>query len=416
MKQLMISHKVLSVETFSTAYPVLNGVIYENCKPQPSRNGITKELLNFKTEVLNPYKRCVGGWGRDVNVFFFLAEALWIFLGKRNVDFLSYFNSRMSTFSDDGGVFHAPYGFRMRHYGVDAEDYSYQGDSMIPKTDSNKHAFQTENVSLDQIEMAIEMLWKNHEDRRVVLSIWNPTMDLARDSKDIPCNDMWMLKVRDGQLHTTIQNRSNDLHWGLPTNIFQFSFIGEIIANCLGIKLGTQVHNSQSLHIYMDNPLPHLIYQNMTAAENHTYQCADLYDYAKQHNMEFKFRFDLPKLRFVEIDTYARMLMLNVEKKMSGLEVDVDALAMLEQNAPYFAMIYKLLDIYIDYKNNMRGIKITGRKDAYRVESIKRINEVFGYDCRIDMVVLALNFFATRITDSELLRGLVPTNSFIGKY
>jgi thymidylate synthase len=414
----MLSHRVLSVDTFSKQYPTLNSVIYESCKPQPSRNGVTKELLNFKTEVLNPYNRCVGGYGRDVNVFFFLAEALWIYLGKRNVDFLSFFNSRMSTFSDDGRVFHAPYGFRLRHYGVNSEDYSYAGDSMIYKEDSNKHHFQTEHNPLDQIKMAVEMLSKNEEDRRVVLSVWNPEMDLARDSKDIPCNDMWMLKVREGKLHNTVQNRSNDLHWGLPTNIFQFSFLSEIIASCLGIRMGTQVHNSQSLHIYMDNPLPHLIYQNITAAEKKTYQCEDLYDYAESIPMKFNFQFDLPKLRIVEVDEHAKILMRLIEKKITGIydENDFDVLSSLEKDAPYFSMIFKLLSIYIDYKYNMKGIKGEGMSNAHRVDSIRRINETFGENCKIDIVVLALNFFATRITDNNLLKDLIPNGSFIGKY
>ena len=71
--------------------------------------------------------------------------------------------------------------------------------------------------------------------------------------KDIPCNDIVMLKIREGKLITTIGNRSNDLHLGLPTNIFQFSFLTELIAGALGVELGTQTHNSQSLHVYSWN-------------------------------------------------------------------------------------------------------------------------------------------------------------------
>ena len=71
------------------------------------------------------------------------------------------------------------------------------------------------------------------------MSIWNTDFDLGTQTKDIPCNDLVMLKIRNGKMVTTIQNRSNDLHLGLPTNVFQFSFLTEMMAGCLGIELGT---------------------------------------------------------------------------------------------------------------------------------------------------------------------------------
>jgi thymidylate synthase len=107
----------------------------------------------------------------------------------------------------------------------------------------------------DQLVEAIDLLKANSEDRRVVISIWNPNLDLGTKSKDLPCNDLLMFKIRGGRLFQTIQNRSNDLHWGLPTNVFQFSFIGELMSKIIGVELGHQVHNSDSLHCYLDNPL-----------------------------------------------------------------------------------------------------------------------------------------------------------------
>ncbi len=86
-----------------------------------SRNGSTRELLNFKTVIKNPVKRCVGGYNRNINIFFLLAEAIWIWAGRRDVAFLDTFNSQLKNYSDDGINYHAPYGWRMRNFGIAAD-------------------------------------------------------------------------------------------------------------------------------------------------------------------------------------------------------------------------------------------------------------------------------------------------------
>ena len=66
--------------------------------------------------------------------------------------------------------------------------------------------------------------------RRSVISLWNPSLDLGNQSKDIPCNTQLVLRVKGKDFHLTVFNRSNDLHWGYIANIFLFSFLGEIIS------------------------------------------------------------------------------------------------------------------------------------------------------------------------------------------
>ena len=218
MKQMILNEKLNAAQArdFDELYPYLNEYVAKG-ENRESRNGDVYEVLNFKTEILNPIARCVGTHNRDINIFFLLAEAIWIWQGRKDVEFLKIFNSRMGNFSDNGDTFHAPYGFRMRNWGVSS-------DHLI--SEENKHAFDKE-VGTDQIFQAVKMLKENPNNRRVVISIWNPSLDLNYPSKDIPCNDMLMLKIRDGQLHGTIQNRSNDLHWGLPTKCFPiFLYLG----------------------------------------------------------------------------------------------------------------------------------------------------------------------------------------------
>ena len=60
--------------------------------------------------------------------------------------------------------------------------------------------------------------------------------------------------VRRGSLHMVVHMRSNDAFLGLSHDIFAFTFIQELVARSLGLKLGTYKHMVGSLHIYdVDN-------------------------------------------------------------------------------------------------------------------------------------------------------------------
>jgi hypothetical protein len=83
-KDLIVNDSVVT-KAFSGVYPLINKYLIENGESVDSRYGHTKEILNFKTTLTSPYHRCVGGCGRDINIFFLLAEAIWIFKGERDV-------------------------------------------------------------------------------------------------------------------------------------------------------------------------------------------------------------------------------------------------------------------------------------------------------------------------------------------
>lgn len=372
---------VAMTDTFSTLYPELNHWILNASQDwDESRDGKVKETLNFKTIITNPYRRVFGGYNRNPNVFFLLAEAMWIFIGRKDVRFLTLFNKKMETFSDDGQVFHAPYGFRLRHWGVRSED---------KYNEENLHAAQ----GYDQVEDAIRLLYNNPNTRQVVMSIWNTDLDLGTKTKDIPCNDMIMLKIRDGKLITTIQNRSNDLHLGLPTNVFQFSFLTEMMAGCLGIELGTQTHNSQSLHIYDWCPAG----GNMEKAyADHSGN--ELYNIgAEERRVDFNFAHDIPTNRLRELDMIISIMLINLENISRGKEESEDDINMVEQFSEYLFKVYQLLKVYLLYKAG-----INAHKDAVTAEAekaVERISEIAKDNtewANWDVAIMARNYFVKR--------------------
>jgi len=189
-----------------------------------SRAGDTLEVpFPVSTVYHHPQQRVLISKVRDANPFFHLMEALWILAGREDVKFLAEFNARMRDYSDDGLVFNAPYGHRLR-----------EGISILQ----------------DQLEKVIMVLKKDPYTRQAICQIWDDA-DLGRATKDKACNMSIVFRVRDGKLCMTVYNRSNDVIWGAyGANAVQFSMIQEYVAAHLGMPMGTYTQVSNSYHIY----------------------------------------------------------------------------------------------------------------------------------------------------------------------
>lgn len=198
-----------------------------------------KELRPVIIEFHDPRKRVTFVKGRVINPFFQLAESLWILQGRSDVKGLTPYNASIAQFSDNGINFNAPYGERLRKWGV------------------NK-ASNTSINPIDQLRDCYEKLKADPETRQAVAFIGNPHFDSSKytlkGGKDIACNLNIKFKIRDGALDITVDNRSNDLHWGtFGANLCQFSTIQEAMASWLGVEVGTYFQEPDSLHIYLDD-------------------------------------------------------------------------------------------------------------------------------------------------------------------
>lgn len=162
--------------------------------------------------------------GRDANPFFHIMEGCWMLAGRRDVKFLKFFNSNMSLYSDDGNVFNAAYGYRLR-----------------------KH------FDIDQLETAVKLLHQDPSSRQVVLQIWDPK-DLTKNTVDKACNLSLVLARGESDVHMTVFNRSNDAIYGGVTgaNPVHFSMILQWVADQLGLYIGNLTFVSNNLHIYLD--------------------------------------------------------------------------------------------------------------------------------------------------------------------
>jgi thymidylate synthase len=208
-------------------------LLKEGGQAQHSRAGGTLEYPEpVCTMYERPLERVLFDPIRDANPFFHLMEALWMLAGRRDVAWLVRFNQRMATYSDDGAIFNAAYGYRWRR-------------QFALKTDGEEPS--------DQLDAIIRMLRADPDSRRAVLQIWDAEADLGVPSKDIACNTQAMFKVRGGRLNMTVCNRSNDIVWGCyGANAVQFSMLLEYMAARIGIEPGIYRQVSDSFHAYDD--------------------------------------------------------------------------------------------------------------------------------------------------------------------
>ena len=193
---------------------------------QDSRNGKTLECVDPVTTVyLKPTERVCLIEERDANPFFHFIESMWMIAGRNDLKTLTYYVSSMKDFSDDGETLWGAYGKRWRDYFLK-----------------------------DQIDVIVKMLKYNPDDRRAVLQMWDPIMDLAKNGKDVPCNTNIYFKVRDNKLNMTVCNRSNDMLWGAyGANVVHMSVLQELIAHRLELDVGIYRQVSDSFHVYLNN-------------------------------------------------------------------------------------------------------------------------------------------------------------------
>lgn len=179
---------------------------------------------------------------RDANPFFHLMESLWMLAGNKDLGWLTFFNSKYASYSDDGLTVWGAYGWRWRSF-----------------------------FGWDQIERIVEELKANPDSRRCVLAMWNASnvmfdaalkwRNTASDDffvathggKDVPCNTQVYVDARGGVLNITVCCRSNDIIWGAyGANAVHFSMLAVYLALRIGIPVGEYRQFSNNFHLYTD--------------------------------------------------------------------------------------------------------------------------------------------------------------------
>lgn len=178
-------------------------------------------------------------------------ELLWFIAGDTNAKHLSDKNVRIwdangsRDFLDMRGLHHREegdlgpvYGFQWRHFGAEYvdmhTDYSGQG--------------------VDQLSQVIHTIKTNPNDRRIIMSAWNPP-DIPNMALP-PCHAFVQFYVCNGELSCQLYQRSADMGLGVPFNIASYSLLTYMIAHICHLKPGDFIHTLGDAHIYINHIQP----------------------------------------------------------------------------------------------------------------------------------------------------------------
>lgn len=137
------------------------------------------------------------------------------------------------------------YGFQWRHFGG---QYQWDENRINNNPEDN---FDPRNPGIDQVKSAINKLKNTPNDRRILVSAWNPT-DIYQMALP-PCHVMHQLVVRDGKLSLIWTQRSCDMFLGIPYNIASYALLLLLYAKEAGLTPGTLKGEFHDAHIYVNH-------------------------------------------------------------------------------------------------------------------------------------------------------------------
>merc|ERR1712176_1342613 len=106
---------------------------------------------------------------------------------------------------------------------------------------------------VDQLFDCVEKIKNNPEDRRIVMSAWNPS-DLDKMALP-PCHMFCQFYVdtEKNELSCQMYQRSADMGLGVPFNIASYALLTHMVAKVTGRKPGEFVHTIGDAHVYLNH-------------------------------------------------------------------------------------------------------------------------------------------------------------------
>ncbi len=155
-------------------------------------------------------------------------ELLWFLQGSTNVKYLQEHGVRIwNEWADENGELGPVYGHQWRSW----PDYN--------------------GGTIDQIANVVEMIKKNPDSRRLIVSAWNVAE--VEQMALPPCHTLFQFYVADGRLSLQLYQRSADIFLGVPFNIASYALLLMMVAQVTGLKAGDFVHTLGDAHIYKNH-------------------------------------------------------------------------------------------------------------------------------------------------------------------
>ncbi|ANZ51410.1 dTMP thymidylate synthase [Shigella phage Sf22] len=167
-----------------------------------------------------------------------IAELIWFLSGSTNVNDLRLIQHdsliQGKTVWDE-------------NYENQAKDLGYHSGELGPIYGKQWRDFG----GVDQIVEVIDRIKKLPNDRRQIVSAWNPA-ELKYMALP-PCHMFYQFNVRNGYLDLQWYQRSVDVFLGLPFNIASYAALTHIVAKMCNLIPGDLIFSGGNTHIYMNH-------------------------------------------------------------------------------------------------------------------------------------------------------------------
>lgn len=128
--------------------------------------------------------------------------------------------------------------------------------------------------SVDQISQVLEMIKRDPDSRRLVVTAWNPS-DLPESGRSpqanaaagrmalAPCHCLFQFYVQDAALSCQLYQRSADLFLGVPFNIASYALLTHMLAQQVDLGVGELVHSLGDLHLYQNHLTEAIVFEQL---------------------------------------------------------------------------------------------------------------------------------------------------------
>ena len=155
-------------------------------------------------------------------------ELLWFLAGDTNVEYLR--RNRVTIWdewADQRGELGPVYGAQWRRWRA------------------------ADGREIDQISRTIELLRRDPDSRRIIVSAWN-VGELEQMALS-PCHALFQFYVADGRLSCQLYQRSADVFLGVPFNIASYALLTHMVAQQCDLEPGEFVWTGGDCHLYVNH-------------------------------------------------------------------------------------------------------------------------------------------------------------------
>ena len=105
--------------------------------------------------------------------------------------------------------------------------------------------------TIDQISAALELIRRDPDSRRIVVSAWN--VGELEHMRLMPCHALFQFHVAGGRLSCQLYQRSADVFLGVPFNIASYALLTHMFAQQCGLEPGEFVWTGGDCHLYLNH-------------------------------------------------------------------------------------------------------------------------------------------------------------------